>query len=148
MGGFLFSLTPRPLTQITFFEEKKFQGRCYNCSSDCADLQTYFGRCSSIRVESGVWVIYERAGYKGFQYVLSPGEYADNQRWMAFNDNVKSCRAVKNVRQPKSHGNAAKSGARSSSRVTGRGLSRAAAAGVSAGFLSAPASRLKRCFCS
>uniref|UniRef100_A0A3B4FDM6 Gamma-crystallin M2-like n=1 Tax=Pundamilia nyererei TaxID=303518 RepID=A0A3B4FDM6_9CICH len=83
--------------QITFFEEKKFQGRCYNCSSDCADLHTYFNRCSSIRVESGVWVIYEKPNYKGFQYVLSPGEYTDNQQWMAFNDNVKSCRTVKNV---------------------------------------------------
>ncbi|XP_029696820.1 gamma-crystallin S-like [Takifugu rubripes] len=88
---------PRRLTQITFFEEKKFQGRCYNCSSDCADLHTYFGRCNSIRVESGVWVIYERPNYKGFQYILSPGEYADNQQWMAFNDNVKSCRTVKNI---------------------------------------------------
>lgn len=86
--------------QITFFEEKKFQGRCYNCSSDCADLHTYFNRCSSIRVESGVWVIYEKPNYKGFQYVLSPGEYADNQQWMAFNDNVKSCRTVKNVSSP------------------------------------------------
>lgn len=45
-----------------------------------------------------MWVIYERPNYKGFQYVLSPGEYADNQQWMAFNDNVKSCRTVKNVR--------------------------------------------------
>lgn len=95
---FVLFLIPGPLTQITFFEEKKFQGRCYNCSSDCADLHTYFGRCNSIRVESGVWVIYERPNYKGFQYILSPGEYADNQQWMAFNDNVKSCRTVKNVR--------------------------------------------------
>ena len=44
-----------------------------------------------------MWVIYERPNYKGFQYILSPGEYADNQQWMAFNDNVKSCRLVKNV---------------------------------------------------
>lgn len=49
-------------------------------------------------MESGVWVIYERPSYKGFQYILSPGEYADSQQWMAFSDSVKSCRAVKNVR--------------------------------------------------
>lgn len=84
--------------QITFYEEKKFQGRCYNCSSDCADLQSYFNRCSSIRVESGVWVLYERTNYKGFQYILCPGEYSDNQQWMAFSDSIKSCRTVKNVR--------------------------------------------------
>lgn len=84
--------------QITFYEDKKFQGRCYNCSTDCADLHTYFNSCNSIRVESGVWVIYERPNYKGYQYILSPGEYADSQQWMAFNDSVQSCRAIKNVR--------------------------------------------------
>lgn len=87
-----------PFPQVTFYEEKKFQGRCYNCSSDCADLHTHFSRCNSIRVESGVWVIYERSNYKGFQYILGPGEYADSQQWMAFNDSVQSCRAIKNVR--------------------------------------------------
>ncbi|KAM4602158.1 gamma-crystallin B-like [Polymixia lowei] len=86
--------------EITFFEEKKFQGRCYNCSSDCADLHTYFSRCQSIRVESGVWVIYEKPNYKGYQYILNPGEYVDSQQWMAFSDGVKSCRAIKDV-----HGN-------------------------------------------
>lgn len=85
-------------TQITFYEDKKFQGRCYNCSTDCADLHTYFNSCNSIRVESGVWVIYERPNYKGYQYILSPGEYGDSQQWMAFNDSVQSCRAIKNVR--------------------------------------------------
>lgn len=45
-----------------------------------------------------MWVIYERPNYKGFQYILCPGEYADNQQWMAFSDSVKSCRAIKNVR--------------------------------------------------
>ncbi|XP_056157234.1 gamma-crystallin M2-like isoform X3 [Lampris incognitus] len=84
--------------KITFYEEKKFQGRCYNCSSDCADLHTYFSQCNSIRVESGVWVIYEKPNYKGHQYVLYPGEYTDNQQWMAFSDSVRSCRSVKNVR--------------------------------------------------
>lgn len=84
--------------QITFYEDKKFQGRCYNCSTDCADLHTYFNSCNSIRVESGVWVIYERPNYKGYQYILSPGEYGDSQQWMAFNDSVQSCRAIKNVR--------------------------------------------------
>lgn len=87
------------LLQITFYEDKKFQGRCYNCSADCADLHTYFNSCNSIRVESGVWVIYERPNYKGYQYILSPGEYADSQQWMAFNDSVQSCRAIKNVSQ-------------------------------------------------
>uniref|UniRef100_A0A667X7D1 Gamma-crystallin M2-like n=1 Tax=Myripristis murdjan TaxID=586833 RepID=A0A667X7D1_9TELE len=85
--------------KITFFEEKKFQGRCYNCSSDCADLHTYFSRCNSIRVESGggFWVIYERPNYMGYQYVLTPGEYPDYQHWAGFSDSVRSCHLIRNV---------------------------------------------------
>ncbi|XP_062384252.1 gamma-crystallin M2-like [Sardina pilchardus] len=83
--------------KITFFEEKNFQGRCYDCNSDCPDLRSYFSRCNSIRVASGAWVLYEHPNYKGYQYVLSPGEYPDYQQWMGFNDSVKSCRVIKNV---------------------------------------------------
>ncbi|KAL2076912.1 hypothetical protein ACEWY4_027486 [Coilia grayii] len=51
----------------------------------------------SVRVESGTWVLYEQPGYKGYQYVLSPGDYADHTRWMGFNDSIRSCRAIKNI---------------------------------------------------
>ncbi|XP_062302500.1 gamma-crystallin M2-like isoform X1 [Osmerus eperlanus] len=85
---------------LTFFEEKNFQGRCYDCSSDCVDLHSYFTRCNSIKVESGCWVLYEKPNYKGYQYIMSPGEYPDYQHWMGFNESIKSCRWVKNV-----HGN-------------------------------------------
>ncbi|XP_059821939.1 gamma-crystallin S-1-like [Hypanus sabinus] len=79
--------------QIIFYEDRNFQGRHYECSSDCADLSPYFSRCNSIRVESDWWVLYERPNYMGYQYVLSRGEYPDYQRWMGFNDCVKSCRS-------------------------------------------------------
>ncbi|XP_059821938.1 gamma-crystallin S-1-like [Hypanus sabinus] len=81
------------LPQITFYEDRNFQGRHYECSSDCADLSPYFSRCNSIRVESDWWVLYERPNYMGYQYVLSRGEYPDYQRWMGFKDCVKSCRS-------------------------------------------------------
>ncbi|XP_067112496.1 gamma-crystallin M2-like isoform X2 [Osmerus mordax] len=83
--------------KIVFFEDKNFQGRCYECRSDCLDLHSYFSRCNSIRVESGCWVLYERPNYGGYQYILNPGEYPDHQQWMGFNDNIKSCRSIKNV---------------------------------------------------
>ncbi|XP_072115862.1 gamma-crystallin S-1-like [Mobula birostris] len=78
--------------EIIFYEDKNFQGRHYECSSDCADLSPYFSRCNSIRVESDWWVLYERPNYLGYQYVLSRGEYPDYQRWMGFNDTIRSCR--------------------------------------------------------
>ncbi|XP_036401242.1 gamma-crystallin M2-like isoform X2 [Megalops cyprinoides] len=85
------------MLKIIFYEEKNFQGRCYECNSDCPDLHSYFSRCNSIRVESGSWVLYERPNYMGYQYVLTPGEYTDHQQWMGFSDSIKSCRLIKNV---------------------------------------------------
>ncbi|XP_041724563.2 gamma-crystallin M2-like [Coregonus clupeaformis] len=85
------------LFQIVFFEDKNFQGRSYECNSDCPDLHSYFSRCNSIRVESGCWVLYERPNYAGYQYVLTPGEYPDHQQWMGFNDSIRSCRSIKSA---------------------------------------------------
>ncbi|XP_041118279.1 gamma-crystallin M2-like isoform X2 [Polyodon spathula] len=83
--------------KIIFYEDRSFQGRCYECSSDCPDLHSFFSRCNSIRVESGCWVLYERPNYTGYQYVLTRGEYPDYQRWMGFNESIKSCRIIRNV---------------------------------------------------
>uniref|UniRef100_A0A8C9YV73 Crystallin gamma S n=1 Tax=Sander lucioperca TaxID=283035 RepID=A0A8C9YV73_SANLU len=72
---------------IIFYEDRNFQGRSYECSSECSDLHSHFSRCNSIRVESsGTWVIYERPNYMGYQYVLSRGEYPDYQSWIGLND--------------------------------------------------------------
>ncbi|XP_067890707.1 gamma-crystallin S-1-like [Heterodontus francisci] len=80
------------MEKVIFYEDRNFQGRHYECSSDCADLHSYFSRCNSIRVLSDWWVVYERPNYMGYQYVLTKGEYPDYQRWMGFNDNIRSCR--------------------------------------------------------
>lgn len=80
-----------------FYEEKNFQGRYYECSSDCPELNTHFNRCNSIRVESGAWVLYERPNYLGYQYILIRGEYPDYQRWLGYNDSIRSCRLIRYV---------------------------------------------------
>ncbi|XP_034550055.1 gamma-crystallin M2-like [Notolabrus celidotus] len=83
--------------KIAFFEDKNYQGRSFECSTDCPDLRSYFSRCNSIKVESGCWVLYERPNYTGNQYILTPGEYHDQHQWMGFSDSIKSCRFIKNV---------------------------------------------------
>ncbi|XP_006975045.2 gamma-crystallin A [Peromyscus maniculatus bairdii] len=80
--------------KITFYEDRGFQGRCYECSSDCPNLQTYFSRCNSIRVDSGCWMLYERPNYQGYQYFLRRGDYPDYQQWMGFSDSIRSCRSI------------------------------------------------------
>ncbi|EDL98866.1 rCG22235 [Rattus norvegicus] len=83
-----------PKNKITFYEDRGFQGRCYECSSDCPNLQTYFSRCNSIRVDSGCWMLYERPNYQGYQYFLRRGDYPDYQQWMGFSDSIRSCRSI------------------------------------------------------
>jgi len=85
--------------QIIFYEDRNFQGRSHECSSDSADLHSYFNRCNSIRVDSGCFMIYERPNYTGNQYYLRRGEYSDNQRAIGLNDCVKSCRMIPQVSQ-------------------------------------------------
>eukprot|EP00062_Callorhinchus_milii_P026767 gi/632989268/ref/XP_007883557.1/ PREDICTED: beta-crystallin S-1-like [Callorhinchus milii] len=87
------------LFQIVFYEERNFQGRHYECSSnECPDMYTYFTRCNSIRVESGTWACYERPNFMGYMYVLTRGEYPDSSRWMGFNDCIRSCRSIRVAR--------------------------------------------------
>ncbi|XP_062384251.1 gamma-crystallin M2-like [Sardina pilchardus] len=83
--------------RIIFYEDRSFQGRSYECSSDCPELNTHFSHCNSIRVESGAWVLYDRPNYQGTQYVLTRGEYPEYQRWNGFNDTVRSCRMIRHI---------------------------------------------------
>lgn len=83
--------------QIVFYEDKNFQGHYFECNSNCPELNTHFSRCNSVQVQSGAWVLYERPNYLGYQYVLTKGEYPDYQRWMGYNDSVRSCRIIRNV---------------------------------------------------
>ncbi|XP_012696321.1 gamma-crystallin M2-like [Clupea harengus] len=83
--------------RIIFYEDRNFQGRHYECSSDCPELSTHFSRCNSIRVESGAWAVYERPNYVGSQYVLTRGEYPEYQRWNGYNDTIHSCRLIRHI---------------------------------------------------
>ncbi|XP_068602158.1 gamma-crystallin M2-like isoform X1 [Brachionichthys hirsutus] len=91
------------MTQITFYEDRNFQGRSHECDTDCADMHPHFSRCNSIKVESGCWVLYEKPNYTGYQYVLTRGEYPDYQRWMGYNDTIRSCRTFSYVSEARRH---------------------------------------------
>ncbi|XP_072274771.1 gamma-crystallin-3-like [Pyxicephalus adspersus] len=94
------SLLHFTMGKIIFYEDRNFQGRCYECSTDCSDMTTYFNRCNSIRVDSGNWILYEHPNYRGYQYYLWKGEYPDFQKWLGFNDSIKSCRLAPLHRGP------------------------------------------------
>uniref|UniRef100_F7I354 Gamma-crystallin C n=1 Tax=Callithrix jacchus TaxID=9483 RepID=F7I354_CALJA len=84
----------RIIPDITFYEDRAFQGRCHECTTDSPNLQPCISRCNSIRVESGCWMIYERPNYQGQQYFLRRGEYPDHQQWMGLSDSIRSCRLI------------------------------------------------------
>ncbi|XP_038853317.1 gamma-crystallin M3-like [Salvelinus namaycush] len=80
--------------QIIFYEERNFQGCSYECSSDCSELSSHLNRCNSCRVESGMFMVYDRPNYMGHQYFLRRGEYPEYQHMMGFNDCIRSCRMI------------------------------------------------------
>lgn len=88
------------LHQIVFYEDRNFRGRHYQCIGDCADLHSMFDRCRSIRVEGGMFMIYDRPGYTGNQYFLRKGEYPDYMGMTGMNDFVRSCHEIPFVRLP------------------------------------------------
>uniref|UniRef100_A0A3P8QWN1 Beta/gamma crystallin 'Greek key' domain-containing protein n=1 Tax=Astatotilapia calliptera TaxID=8154 RepID=A0A3P8QWN1_ASTCA len=79
--------------QIIFYEDRNFQGRSYETSSDCADMSSYLSRCHSCRVESGCFMVYDRTNYMGNQFFVRRGEYSDYQR-MGMSDCIRSCRMI------------------------------------------------------
>ncbi|MEQ2194990.1 hypothetical protein XENOCAPTIV_005743 [Xenoophorus captivus] len=62
--------------------------------SDCADLHSLFDHCRSIRVESGMFIIYDQPGFMGNQYFMRRGEYSDYMGMTGMNDCVRSCRMI------------------------------------------------------
>ncbi|XP_067106972.1 gamma-crystallin S-1-like isoform X1 [Osmerus mordax] len=80
--------------KITFYEERNFKGRHFECSKDCEDLLCHLNCCNSIRVDSGCFMVYENPNFSGHQYFLSRGEYTDYHCWMAVNDCISSCRVI------------------------------------------------------
>uniref|UniRef100_A0A671XNJ7 Beta/gamma crystallin 'Greek key' domain-containing protein n=1 Tax=Sparus aurata TaxID=8175 RepID=A0A671XNJ7_SPAAU len=80
--------------RIVFYEDRNFQGRSYECSSDCADMSSYLSRCHSCRVERGCFMVYDRTNFMGNQYFMRRGEYSDYMSMMGMNDCIRSCRMI------------------------------------------------------
>ncbi|CAJ1078983.1 g-crystallin%2C partial [Xyrichtys novacula] len=89
--------------KIIFYEDRNFQGRSYECMSDCSELTSLLSRSQSCRVESGCFMVYERPNFQGLQFFLRRGEYPDMQRLMSMGmmfDSIRSCRLIPSHRGP------------------------------------------------
>uniref|UniRef100_A0A8D3AM37 Crystallin, gamma M2b n=1 Tax=Scophthalmus maximus TaxID=52904 RepID=A0A8D3AM37_SCOMX len=86
--------TDMSMGKIILFEERNFQGRSYECMSDCPDMSSYLSRCQSCRVESGCFMVYERPNFMGNQHFMRRGEYSDYVSMMGMSSGIKSCRMI------------------------------------------------------
>ncbi|XP_071772843.1 gamma-crystallin M3-like [Centroberyx gerrardi] len=86
--------------KIIFYEDRNFQGRSYECNSDCSEISSHLSRCNSCKVESGTFMVYDQPNYTGQQYLLRRGEYPEYQRMMGFSDCIRSCRMIPVHRGP------------------------------------------------
>uniref|UniRef100_A0A3B3S285 Beta/gamma crystallin 'Greek key' domain-containing protein n=1 Tax=Paramormyrops kingsleyae TaxID=1676925 RepID=A0A3B3S285_9TELE len=90
--------------RITFYEDRNFGGRSYDCSSDCGDLSSYLSHCYSCRVHSGCFMM---------RYFW-PGEYRNfgGMRFMSMRQKLKfkfefcyhvccvySCHSMSNIKR-------------------------------------------------
>ncbi|RVE61140.1 hypothetical protein OJAV_G00167730 [Oryzias javanicus] len=88
------STTDMNMGKIIFYEDRNFQGRSYECMSDCSDMSSYLSRCHSCRVESGCFMVYDRPNYMGNQYFMRRGEYADYMSMFGWSGAIRSCRMI------------------------------------------------------
>uniref|UniRef100_A0A670J1P3 Crystallin gamma N n=1 Tax=Podarcis muralis TaxID=64176 RepID=A0A670J1P3_PODMU len=82
--------------KITFYEGKCFTGRKLEVSGPCDNFQErgFMNRVNSICVQSGAWICFSLADFRGQQYILEHGEYPGFHRWNGHNDRMGSCKPV------------------------------------------------------
>ncbi|CAJ1078988.1 gamma-crystallin M3-like isoform X3 [Xyrichtys novacula] len=86
--------TDMSMGKIILYEDRNFQGRSFECMSDCADMSSYLSRCQSCRVESGCFMVYDRPNFQGNQVLMRRGEYADHMSMMGMSNGIRSCRII------------------------------------------------------
>ncbi|TRY92473.1 hypothetical protein DNTS_028180 [Danionella cerebrum] len=80
--------------KVTFYEDRNFMGRSYDCMGDCGDFSSYMSRCHSCRVDSGCWMMYDQTNYMGSGYFFRRGEYADYMSMFGMSNCIRSCRMI------------------------------------------------------
>ncbi|KAM9244951.1 beta/gamma crystallin domain-containing protein 2 isoform 1-T1 [Dugong dugon] len=84
------------------FEAPGFQGQSWEVSRDIYNLKQpedsqspNLASVGSLRVLGGCWVGYEKEGFRGHQYLLEEGEYADWSHWGGYDKVLTSLRVIR-----------------------------------------------------
>ncbi|TNN42682.1 Gamma-crystallin M1 [Liparis tanakae] len=55
--------------KITFYEEKNFQGRSYECMNDCSDMSSYLSRGKMMYMRPGEYRSFRDMGMSGMKFM-------------------------------------------------------------------------------
>ncbi|XP_077404314.1 uncharacterized protein crybg2 [Vanacampus margaritifer] len=88
--------------QIEIYERSYFTGKSRVLTANTRDFMTRADRqqgafmysVGSLKVHGGIWVGYEKEGFRGHQYLLEEGEYHDWRVWGGSNSELRSVRVL------------------------------------------------------
>ncbi|CAL9686162.1 unnamed protein product [Knipowitschia caucasica] len=83
IGSIKLAVQDYTVPRIDLFSEVNGMGMMMSCDDEAVEIGSY-GRpqtTGSIKVHSGVWLVYSDPGFGGFVGVLEPGEYACPESW-------------------------------------------------------------------
>uniref|UniRef100_A0A3Q3WJA2 Beta/gamma crystallin 'Greek key' domain-containing protein n=1 Tax=Mola mola TaxID=94237 RepID=A0A3Q3WJA2_MOLML len=89
--------------QLVIYDRAYFTGKSRTIYSNMRDFMTRTDRqqsvfmysVGSIKVVGGIWVGYEKEGFRGHQYLLEEGEYHDWRVWGGCNSELRSVRVIR-----------------------------------------------------
>ncbi|XP_041107203.1 uncharacterized protein crybg1a isoform X2 [Polyodon spathula] len=97
IGSIRLAVKDYRVPEIDLFTDPEGMGRKMNFFDDTLDTCTYgmLMNTSSIKVHSGVWLVFEEPGYCGCSSILEPGEYPYPESWGFQHPIVGSLRPLK-----------------------------------------------------
>ncbi|KAM7384551.1 hypothetical protein PAMA_011758 [Pampus argenteus] len=89
--------------RIVIYEKPYFTGKSRTITTNMKDFMTRTDRqqtvfmynVSSLKVLGGIWVGYEKEGFRGNQYLLEEGEYHDWRAWGGCDAELRSVRVIR-----------------------------------------------------
>ncbi|XP_068432110.1 beta/gamma crystallin domain-containing protein 2-like [Clinocottus analis] len=89
--------------KMVIFEKPYFTGKSRTISTNMRDFMTRVDRqqtafmysVGSLKVQGGMWVGYEKEGFRGHQYLLEEGEYHDWRVWGGRDAELRSVRVIR-----------------------------------------------------
>ncbi|MHA7634358.1 beta/gamma crystallin-related protein [Corallococcus sp. M7] len=83
--------------KITLYRDTDYKGRSIELTCGSSSLGDDYGfndQTSSIKVESGIWLVYDDSNYSGTVYILTKDDYASPGKWGGRGDAISSLRPL------------------------------------------------------